>query len=380
MEQHKPSLIKSLSLLTAVIGLQACEERLVASAQDRPAPQVASPVDTLVQTTPDTLVQITTPEPPLLPHLSHHSGQYPEAMAVQLAYLEPGVEYRYTLDGREPDLQSPLYLGPIQIQSDAVLAIRGWRDSLPGPTTFENYLVRPVQKDSVLDLRDGRWYHTVRIAGKEWMAENLDYTDSIGRLDEKPRNFQIDSLRYEEDWDYQDSVAALLRPYTTCSLGENGADLCVGFGPMKLGLRADAARPDWGRFYFGTENVCMEGWHVPESSEWKELLAAAGEGMEGTNRLKSVSWWSDDAGLDALGFRVLPTGFFGSYRFSLSLASSSGFDRGRGTAFWVSGQPRFLVIKSGSPALFADGMREEGATDLKQYPQAWAAPIRCVRD
>lgn len=372
MEQHKPSLIKSLGLLTVVIGLQACEERLVASGQDRPVPQVASPVDTQVQAA--------TPAPPLLPALSRPSGQFPEEVDIQLAYLEPGVEYRYTLDGREPGLQSPPYLGPIHIASDAVLAIRGWRDSLPGPTTFANYLIRPIETDFVIDPRDGHRYRTVRIAGKEWMAENLDYTDSLGRWEENPMNFIYDTLRFAEDPDYQDSVLASRKNRSTCSMGANGTDLCVGFGPRKLGLRADAPRPDWGRFYFGTENVCMKGWHVPDSSEWQEVLSAAGEGLEGTNRLKSVSGWQDDAGLDAMGFRILPTGYFGSYRFTLCCTSSSGFAKGKGTSFWVAGQTSFLVIRSGSPAVFANGMREEGVQGLEQYPNAWAAPVRCVKD
>ncbi|MBK9576037.1 MAG: chitobiase/beta-hexosaminidase C-terminal domain-containing protein [Fibrobacteres bacterium] len=350
MEQHKPSLIKSLSLLTAVIGLQACDERLVASAQDRPASQV------------DTQVQVAMPDPPLLPALSRPSGQFPETMDVQLAYLEPGVEYRYTLDGREPDLQSPLYLGPIQIQSDAVLAVRGWRDSLPGQSAFASYLVRPVQKDSVLDPRDGHWYRTVHIAGKEWMAENLDYTDSIGRLVESQHLV----------WGEKTSI--------NCGTTQDGMDQCVGFGGVKLGLRVNAARPDWGRFYFGTENVCMEGWHVPDPSEWQEVLAAAGVGLEGTNSLKSVSWWPDNAGQDALGFRVLPTGFYGYLQVSRSAAGTDLFSKGNGAAFWVSGQTKYLVIRSGSPAVFASGMRKEGVIGMDAYVSSWAATVRCVRD
>lgn len=56
-----------------------------------------------------------------------------DRVQVSLATSTPGVEIRYTLDGKEPDASSPLYTAPIAIDDDCSIRARGFR---PGVTTI----------------------------------------------------------------------------------------------------------------------------------------------------------------------------------------------------------------------------------------------------
>jgi hypothetical protein len=57
---------------------------------------------------------------------------------VKLSTPTPGVEIRYTLDGSEPDLTSPLYTGPIPVLGPVTLKARAFRPSLSRlPETLE---------------------------------------------------------------------------------------------------------------------------------------------------------------------------------------------------------------------------------------------------
>mgnify|MGYP003309865623 CR=1 FL=1 len=71
----------------------------------------------------------------------------------------------------------------------------------------------------------------------------------------------------------------------------------------------------YGRLYTweAALRVCPEGWHLPDSTEWKTLIAAVGDEDVSGTMLKSASGWSDcggacEKGVDAFGFSVLPAG------------------------------------------------------------------------
>ncbi len=122
------------------------------------------------------------------------------------------------------------------------------------------------------DNRDGKIYKTVKIGSQTWMAENLNYADSV-----------------KSTW---------LKGNSWCG----NLDSCEIYG----------------RFYSWSwelieENVCPDGWHLPTSQEFDTLLYFVGDlGEEcwlstAVDALRSTSnSWSDGGGLDAYGFSAFP--------------------------------------------------------------------------
>ncbi len=146
------------------------------------------------------------------------------------------------------------------------------------------------------DLRDGKTYKTVTIGTQTWMAENLNYeTENSFCYDDDPSNCSKYGRLYT--WAAaMDSVGTL----TTNGKGCGDKKTCSPTYPVR--------------------GICPEGWHLPDTTEWKTLFSAVG-GVEdeyyakewngaGT-ALKSTSGWSEYAGesgngTDALGFSALP--------------------------------------------------------------------------
>lgn len=125
---------------------------------------------------------------------------------------------------------------------------------------------------SFMDTRDGRVYKTIDIWGQTWMAENLDYRDSVA----KP---ELEGNR----WCY-----------------DNEAEQCDAYGS----------------FYSCelSSQVCPAGWHLPSISDWFELynfiVLMGGDPQSG---LRAKDGWSDNTGhsrngTDALGLSALPGG------------------------------------------------------------------------
>lgn len=125
---------------------------------------------------------------------------------------------------------------------------------------------------SFTDARDGRVYKTIDIWGQTWMAENLDYRDSVA----KP---ELEGNR----WCYG-----------------NEAEQCNTYGS----------------FYSCelSSQVCPAGWHLPSISDWFELynfiVLMGGDPQSG---LRAKDGWLDysdnvNNGTDVLGFTALPGG------------------------------------------------------------------------
>ena len=127
-----------------------------------------------------------------------------------------------------------------------------------------------IAYDSITDTRDNKVYKTVKIGSQTWMADNLNYSDSV----------------------------------TTPSLVGNSA--CFGNDAAKCEVA--------GRLYTWSvaNEVCPSGWHLPDSTEWQTLITEVGEKHAG-EVLKSQTGWKlhtdgNGGGTDAVGFFAMPVG------------------------------------------------------------------------
>jgi len=110
-----------------------------------------------------------------------------------------------------------------------------------------------------IDSRNDRLYRTVKIGGKTWMAQDLNYQTG-------------------KSWCYDDDNSA-----------------CEIVGRLY----------DWNT----AKTACPAGWHLPSQKEWNDMVAAAGGNVAGKALKSTYGWYSDGNGTDGFGFSALPGGF-----------------------------------------------------------------------
>ncbi len=180
------------------------------------------------------------------------------------------------------------------------------------------YLNPDIDYGMFTDSRDGQVYKTVKIGTQTWMAENLNYSDSV----------RTPSLK-ERSWCYEnsaDSCAKYGRLYTWAAAIDSVALALEG---LTCGNGKTCTFPG------KVKGICPEGWHLPTNAEWDilEIFIVENQGVStgvvGTYLKSPVGWKAYDgipAGKDTYGFSALPAGFRDNYGY---------FDYARyGAHFW----------------------------------------------
>ena len=140
--------------------------------------------------------------------------------------------------------------------------------------------------EMLVDPRDGQIYKTVKIGNQIWMAENLNY----------------ETARIKK---------AKINMY--CGDGFGATD-CSFFAVMGTSFCYDdhiSNCAKYGRLYMwnSATEACPEGWHLPDTTEWKTLFATVGGMSVAGKVLKSTFDWNYGGdGTDEYGFSVLPSG------------------------------------------------------------------------
>ena len=153
---------------------------------------------------------------------------------------------------------------------------------------------------TMTDSRDGKKYKTVKIGDQTWMAENLNYADSIKTPILKGRS-----------WCYNDVSAncdVAGRLYSWVAAIDSVKLATDKDHPRDCGLGKTCSLPDT------VYGICPPGWHLPDTTEWNTLLTTVG-GLSVSKALKSQTGWLINTkyningnGTDTFGFSALPVG------------------------------------------------------------------------
>ncbi len=208
----------------------------------------------------------------------------------------------------------------------------------------EAYFNPNVEYDSIVDIRDGQVYKTVKIGEQVWMAENLNYADSARTpsllrrswcYGNDPENCKvagrlytwsaaIDSVKLASDAD---------DPQDCGYLRSHQGDSTI------MSLAWTCELPD------RVQGICPDGWHLPNMEEWETMMAELGDSAVVGKILKSQTGWNDDDygnsgnGTNDVGFSAIPAGVAHySLDFDGSKTSESWFPAyiGRNALFWSS--------------------------------------------
>ena len=127
--------------------------------------------------------------------------------------------------------------------------------------------------ESFTDPRDGQSYDIVQIGSQTWMAKNL--------------NYEIEG--------------------SACPDGDKRN--CSKYGRLYTWEEA--------------KQICPEGWRLPDSADFEQIISNAGGAEMAGNSLKSTSgWFKKGNGTDDFGFNALPAG----YRLAGNDATGGKFD------------------------------------------------------
>lgn len=155
-----------------------------------------------------------------------------------------------------------------------------------------------VVMGTMTDERDGRTYKTVTIGTQTWMAENLNYAylQPTAELDSS-------SFCYKDSVSYCEKYGRLY--LWSAAMDSAGTWSTNGKGCGSLGTCSPT---------YPVRGVCPEGWHLPDTTEWRTLFTAVSGQSVASNMLKSTSGWNDFEGIkgngtDSYSFTALPGGF-----------------------------------------------------------------------
>ncbi|MBR5693139.1 MAG: hypothetical protein IKX42_05515 [Fibrobacter sp.] len=192
------------------------------------------------------------------------------------------------------------------------------------------------------DTRDSSLYRYVTIGSQFWMAENLNYKTDNSWCGGGHEEEEGDCSKYGRLYTW---TAAVGKSEEECGAG----NLCELSGKVR--------------------GVCPEGWRLPDTTRWKELLVPVGAGMAAGKILRSQTGWNSGGnGTDAYGFSALPAGYkhYGNGKFACE---------GKDTYFWSTSERDdnrvWMMSLSGS---------EVGTALLEYSDKANAFSVRCIKD
>jgi uncharacterized protein (TIGR02145 family) len=138
------------------------------------------------------------------------------------------------------------------------------REQLKGDISFKIEAIFPFPGVSgyFIDNRDGKRYSWVRINNQVWMAENLNFGEKINGNSNMSNNQIIEKYCYNDD--------------------ENNCEIFGGLYQWSEIIQYSTSET--------TKDICPDGWHVPDNSEWTTLTNNLG-GNKVANKMKSKNEW-----------------------------------------------------------------------------------------
>ena len=180
----------------------------------------------------------------------------------------------------------------------------GVESSSSGVTPQSSDSETSVSTGTMTDSRDGKTYRTVKIGDQVWMAENLNY--AYTGVPYKYGSYTSDST----SWCYGNDPAncdTYGRLYTWAAAMDSVGKWSTNGKGCGYNVTCSPTYP--------VRGVCPEGWHLPDTTEWKTLFTAVGGKSTAGTALKSTSGWKNDYGgesgngTDAFAFSALPAGY-----------------------------------------------------------------------
>ena len=213
-----------------------------------------------------------------------------------------------------------------------------------------------IQYGEMIDLRDHKVYKTVDIGTQTWMAENLNFADTVAYpalldnmacLNNKPEN--CDSLgRLYSFGVATDSAEIYAELGKNCWQDINNYEYCAYKYPVR--------------------GLCPEGWHVPNVDEWRLLWVYVGSGESMLSKV--------EGGTDDFGFSVLNAGYVSGQHFSTAGAPIQFIE----IPYYVKKEISTFYSSAAAKLDFDSYYSGSGVSFANVWPGGYLYPVRCVKD
>ena len=171
-----------------------------------------------------------------------------------------------------------------------VVSLDGWSWDVPKEMRFGSLF----HYDSMVDPRDQKLYRTVRIRYQVWMAENLNYADSVATPSLLRGSWCYDNE--EKKCDVAGRLYSWAAAIDSVALYDGGNGVDCGYGKV-------CTLPDT------VQGICPPGWHLPSTEDWETLVESLdGDSLAALMMKTRTGWDYDGNGDDASGFSALPAG------------------------------------------------------------------------
>ena len=227
----------------------------------------------------------------------------------------------------------------------------------------ESYLNPKINYDTFVDDRDGKTYKTVKIGKQVWMAENLNYADSV-----KTPSLKKQSWCYDDDEAHCDVAGRL---YTWAAAIDSVALAMDKDNPQNCGSMGPCELPE------KVQGICPNGWHLPSKDEWGIMLAESSENPLRANAKyfkSSIGWCGDEKGTDDFGFSALPAGYVNIFGFSVE--DEHAYRNAGYTSYWWSADEDSDGLNGGVMSIQCIDKNAE----VSDAAKVAGNPVRCVKD
>ena len=172
--------------------------------------------------------------------------------------------------------------------------------------------------ETFTDSRDGHVYKMVTIGTQTWMAENLDFASDSSFCYVNWETGLDECGLHNRGRFYMWSAAV-----DSAGVYSNDAKGCGSSGPKKTVKYGEDCSP-----VYPMRGVCPQGWHLPDTTEWKTLFDYTGCSPSGKNSKCDLLIKEKDhlESLDAYGFSAL----------RLSYLEFRNVSEGTAADFWAS--------------------------------------------
>lgn len=252
-----------------------------------------------------------------------------------------------TIGSSSSSEKEPSSSSSVELNCSALLeGETGWSWNVPKECRFNPNITYGTMTDS----RDNKVYKTVKIGNQVWMAENLNYADSV----------KTPSLM-GKNWCYANKAE-------NCAVTGRLYTWAAAIDSVKLATDADNPQDcgfdkSWNcTLPAKVQGICPNGWHLPTETEWKTLFTEVGGELGAGKIFKAQTGWN---GTDSVGFSALPAG-----------------GRGNGGQFGADGNSAYFWCSNSAGSFYASYMSLDYTVYAGLEPglKEAAFSVRCLKD